>query len=273
MIEVGPRDRLTFKSAVDSWTLCVPRLLVYKAERAAALVETEAQMAELKKLRAKLREDILAEARRFELPVPQVAGGDLYTGEIIAGRFQVLGSVVPAGTFYVCDHRRDDLLVREGGLGSATKRFATVAEAEEWISQFTSGAGHDTGIPGSTTQEAVMAKPAVKTAPKPGRETLPKITAKSPKAAPVETKAPAAPKAGKAPATVTELKPAAKAPRDSAATMFKSLIMEGKLTDDQIFANVADKFGLDEKKRTYVAWYRNYLTKQGENPPAAKVTK
>lgn len=230
-------------------------------------------MVELRNLRAKLKEDSLAEAWRFDILIPQVAGGDLYTGEVIAGRFQVLGSVVPAGTFYVADHWRDDLLVREGGLGSNTRRFASVADAESWISQFTSGSRHDTSIPGSTTQEAVMAKPATaaKTAPKPGRETLPKGKGKTTAPAPEAVKAPAA-KATKG-ATVTELKQPVKAPRDSAATMFKALIMEGKLTDDQIFAKVAEKFGLDEKKRTYVAWYRNYLTKQGENPPAAKVIK
>ena len=68
--------------------------------------------------------------------------------------------------------------------------------------------------------------------------------------------------------------PAAKkepgAPRESAAAMFKTLIMEGKLTDDKIFEKVAAKFGLDEKKRSYVAWYRNDLVKKGETPPEAK---
>jgi len=57
---------------------------------------------------------------------------------------------------------------------------------------------------------------------------------------------------------------------DKPAAMFKELIMAGRFTDDVIFKKVQEKFGLDDKKRTYVAWYRNYLTKQGENPPAAK---
>jgi len=61
-----------------------------------------------------------------------------------------------------------------------------------------------------------------------------------------------------------------KVPRESAAQMFKDLIMAGKLTDDQIFATVKKKFGLDDKKRSYVAWYRNQLSKDGQKPPAAK---
>jgi hypothetical protein len=59
-------------------------------------------------------------------------------------------------------------------------------------------------------------------------------------------------------------------PRESAAQMFKDLIMEGKKTDDQIFAAVKAKFKLDDKKRSYVAWYRNALVKDGKKPPAAK---
>jgi hypothetical protein len=59
--------------------------------------------------------------------------------------------------------------------------------------------------------------------------------------------------------------------KQSAAQMFQDLIMEGKLTDDKIFEKVQEKFGLDEKKRGYVKWYRNHLKKQGMNPPEAKV--
>ena len=61
--------------------------------------------------------------------------------------------------------------------------------------------------------------------------------------------------------------------RESAAQMFQDLIMAGKLTDDQIFEKVQEKFGLDEKKRGYVKWYRNHLKKQGKNPPEPKVAK
>ena len=61
-----------------------------------------------------------------------------------------------------------------------------------------------------------------------------------------------------------------KAPRESAASMFKELIMTGGMTDDQIFAKVKAKYDLDDKKRGYVGWYRNWLKKQGQNPPDPK---
>ena len=68
--------------------------------------------------------------------------------------------------------------------------------------------------------------------------------------------------------------PAAKGEkRESAAQMFQDLIMAGKLTDDQIFEKAQEKFGLDEKKRGYVKWYRNHLKKQGKNPPEPKAPK
>jgi len=56
----------------------------------------------------------------------------------------------------------------------------------------------------------------------------------------------------------------------SAAQMFQGLIMGGKLTDDEIFSQVQEAFWLDDKKRSYVKWYRNNLIKKGENPPEAK---
>lgn len=58
--------------------------------------------------------------------------------------------------------------------------------------------------------------------------------------------------------------------RVTAAQMFQDLIMAGGLTDDEIFAKVQHEFGLDKKKRGYVAWYRNHLKKIGKNPPAEK---
>ncbi len=87
-----------------------------------------------------------------------------------------------------------------------------------------------------------------------------------------ETKKAAPAKAAKAVKTA----PAAKKKEDtgerkaSAASRFKELIMEGKKTDDQIFAVVQKEFGLDESKKSYVKWYRNDLTKKGAKPPAAK---
>jgi len=54
----------------------------------------------------------------------------------------------------------------------------------------------------------------------------------------------------------------------SVSAMFKGLVLEnvGKkkpLTDDQIFEKVKAKFGIDESKRGYVQWNRNWLKKEG----------
>jgi len=74
----------------------------------------------------------------------------------------------------------------------------------------------------------------------------------------------------KKPAAKPAAKKATGEKRESAAQMFQDLIMEGKLTDDQIFKKVQNKFGLDDNKRGYVKWYRNHLIKNGKKPPKAK---
>lgn len=82
-------------------------------------------------------------------------------------------------------------------------------------------------------------------------------------------------KPAKAAKTTVTKAPAAKSggKKPSAAQMFQDLIMAGRLTDDQIFEAVQAEFGLDEKKRGYVKWYRNHLKKQGKNPPEPKAAK
>lgn len=56
--------------------------------------------------------------------------------------------------------------------------------------------------------------------------------------------------------------------QQSAAQMFKDLIMEGRLSDDEIFKQVQINFGIDDSKLSYVKKYRNGLIKEGKNPPA-----
>jgi len=58
-----------------------------------------------------------------------------------------------------------------------------------------------------------------------------------------------------------------KKPRESASAMFQALLLAGELSDDKIFQKVQKKFGLDDKKRSYVAWYRNHLKKKGTPAP------
>lgn len=57
---------------------------------------------------------------------------------------------------------------------------------------------------------------------------------------------------------------------DTAASYYRQLIMQGKLTDDQIFAKVRKKFGVKDEYRTQVAWYRAQLKRHGHKPPPAK---
>jgi hypothetical protein len=73
--------------------------------------------------------------------------------------------------------------------------------------------------------------------------------------------------ADKKPTALKEAKPKVK--KENASQLFRDLIMEGKLTDDQIFAKAVQKYGLDAKKRWYVSWYRYDLRKKGLNPPDA----
>jgi len=117
----------------------------------------------------------------------------------------------------------------------------------------------------TTKKQTAAEKPAAAKAAKP--------VAKKAAAKPIEAKA-----GRRAIDPVVKTKPAEKPAKTgekkmSAAQMFQDLIMAGKLTDDQIFEKVQAEFGLDEKKRGYVKWYRNHLKKQGQNPPEAKVAK
>jgi hypothetical protein len=54
----------------------------------------------------------------------------------------------------------------------------------------------------------------------------------------------------------------------TASKMFKSLIMDGKLTDRQIWNAVNEKFYVRPDKFNYVSTWRCVLKQQGKNPPA-----
>lgn len=102
----------------------------------------------------------------------------------------------------------------------------------------------------------------------------PPPTDMKPKKKAVKKKATAKKKVAKKPVKKSVVKkPTAKksnAEYKSASQMFQALILEGKMTDDNIFSAVQEAFGLDDKKRSYVSWYRNKLKKDGQNPPEAK---
>lgn len=133
-------------------------------------------------------------------------------------------------------------------------------EALDYLSQVVNVSKQELEM-ATTKKQAAAEKPAKKeAAPKAGR-----------RATDPEVKAPKAKVVKPAAKPTKAAKPGEKKP--SAAQMFQDLIMAGKLTDDQIFEKVQAEFGLDEKKRGYVKWYRNHLKKQGQNPPEAKVAK
>lgn len=97
-----------------------------------------------------------------------------------------------------------------------------------------------------------------------------KIVAEKPKKEPkkVAQEKPIKQPVEKKPVKVKEPKPTGS--KKSAAQTFKDLIMDGKLTDKEIFKKVQDEFALDDSKFGYVKWYRNNLIKSGMKPPAAK---
>ena len=242
---------VTFDEIAEGWVFSTLRLLRHRWERCRVLADTEARRKlcdrmldryyeVLTERRHELEEGGMGE-RTAELVLQKNQKGR-YAGPLIYGHFQVMESLSPPDTYYLVDHSLPDLLVRERGPGSEVRRFSTIDEAKELAAQRSQLPVEETGQP--KKGYTIMAKPAVK---------------KTVFLTPVEKAKPAAKVA--APKAATERKP-------SASVRFRELIMEGKLTDDAIFAAVQKEFNLSDDKRSYVAWYRNDLTKQGKNPPA-----
>ncbi len=106
------------------------------------------------------------------------------------------------------------------------------------------------------TAKAADTKANSKTKAAPAKEVKAKPAAK---AAPVKAAKPAA-KA--APAPKAKKADAGDKPQ-SAADMFRTLIVEGKLSDDEIFAKVQKAHNLDDNKRRYVSFYRFDAKRKG----------
>jgi hypothetical protein len=144
---------------VEGWVFCGYDLLLYRWERGIALATTDADRDILARMEMKMVKEKNAPP---DVLVPQT-NGDRYAGPVISGRWQVMESFSPRGTYYVVDHWREDLLVREAGPGSHVKRFVGKSEAEAYISQFTtpqnpdiaSGTADDGGI---TKESRLMAR-------------------------------------------------------------------------------------------------------------------
>ena len=141
-----------------------------------------------------------------------------------------------------------------------SQTLGATKEAMEYLGQVINVSKQELEM-ATTKKQTVAEKPAAAKAAKPAVKKAAEVKAGRRAIDPVVKTKPA-----EKPAKPGEKKP-------SAAQMFQDLIMAGKLTDDQIFEKVQAEFGLDEKKRGYVKWYRNHLKKQGQNPPEAKVAK
>jgi len=268
--------RQTFAEIADGWVFCGLRLLRHRWERCRAIAETEAQRRTCRQMLDKYLEQMAADrsecaglGRPTEVQDGVLARGDAerYFGDLLHNRFRVAEGLSPAGTFYLIDYRLPDLVVREGGPASETWRFKSVEEAERRA-----------GILFFQPMETTVAKSATE---KKSREVngvapfeeAPRLsvaaTGERSGADKAGKKSDVKPAKTEKPAAITKpaktKEPAAE--RKSASGMFKQLIMAGKLTDDQIFAEVQKEFGLEEKQRTYVKWYRNDLSKKGMNPP------
>ena len=244
----------SFSDITEYWQFKSWRLLADAIERGAAVARTVADVATLSRMEARLMKIVEEERQRAGdgRIIPQIPSEGRYASPVIDDRWQVMQSVI-GNTFYIVDHSKDDLIVRESGPASNVRRFFTREEAENYVFQFTGppevgmsdpAEGRGAGSRQTTTQENNMAR--------------------APKKAEAPAKKPAPAK-----------KAAAQEGKLTKAAVFRSLIAANstakkKLTDDEIFEKAREHFpDLDESKRGYVKWYRNDMAKKGENPPEA----
>lgn len=251
-----------FNEIAEGWIFCTQRLLRYRIERCRVLMSTDAQRATVAKMMDRYLEEVAA-YRKLRIKDREPVGlqdlilqqnrEGMYAGPLIHGRFQVMESLIP-GSYYLADHTKPDLLLREGGPASEIRRFDTIDQAKEWAGRLAND--QPGAVPAPNKGPTMPAKKSAATM------SLPATGNPRGRVVPASAAPAVRGQATKAKATANgEKKP-------TASALFRELIMEGKLTDDKIFETVQKRFGLDEKKRSYVAWYRNDLTKQGQKPPA-----
>ena len=247
-----------FKSLAYGWPLLGLRLLRLCWERCRAVAETEADHAVLREMVAQYHDEMSRDVsmrerlgrdtttQRAVLTTGQHV--ERFFGPLLFGRFRVMETLKP-GQFFLVDYRLPDLLVG----GSEGKRYSSPVEAAKALNAL-------------NIQETEMETKPRLNLPATGKSN-PAIAAKFPPIDGGKGKAKAAvPAAAKPSEAKPDTKPAGDKP-ESAGAMFKRLIMEGKLTDDAIFTQVQAAHNLDDKKRSYVAWYRNDLAKNGKSPP------
>lgn len=270
-----------FGDFTESWIFCGFRILLYKWERAVVLAKEDMEFNLLKRMERKLRDEMAKEkSLTSEEVVLQTSGDDRYAGPMINGRFQIMESFTPKGTFYIADHEKHDLLLRVAGAASDVRRFASIKDAEDCIQAFTNGVSpvkrtNPGAVPEEDMQESSdMARTpkanaaALKAADVADKKIGTKAAAKNADADKQMKEVVKESKAGKVNGTkVADAVPAravkdVSGRKDTIASMFRDLIAKpGKMTDEQIHAKVEEAFGKKIAKNA-VSHYRADLERR-----------
>jgi hypothetical protein len=270
---------------MEGWIFCGYSILLWKWERGNCLAKSEAELALMARATVKLRDEMAKEYGRKDRPVPvaiedimiQTASDGRYAGPLIAGRWQVMEGWI-RNNYTICDHWREDLLVRAQGPGSDVRRFPTKEAAEAWIKGFTpdmecgikTPSARLTMLPTGKTNTletidmAKNPKAALAEARKAAAEADTKIGAKG-KAAPAKVAAKPVAPAKAAPKPAAEKRGPGRSVTTSgtAAAVIRAALLAAKpLSDDKILEKVRAEFG--NTANNAVAHYRKLLIASGQ---------
>jgi hypothetical protein len=273
-----------FSEFAGGWMFCGPVILQGRIERLRALAVTDTETALVARMLTQFWNDYREDraklyARDGEAPTlpaldEQIGMADAprYLGPRFRDRFQIAESVVPAGTYYIVDHGLLDLLVREDGPASTIARFPTIRAAEDRVRAIIERKPmDDTGERALKELRAKRREAALAVAREPTVE-APEIAPEAPFMPTPKAIVPAKPRShhpkargddGVAPRSWVNRKP-------KPSMLYRELIMEGKLTDREIFAAVQERFGVErvpDTRFSNVGWYRSELRTMGKSPP------
>lgn len=141
----------SFADTAEGWIFCGYAILLYKWERCRVLINQgdPNEVSKLARIEVKLFDEMVFDMSRDNryksnaltkeaFDVVKQTGGGHYAGPLLHGRFQVMESFVK-GSYYLADHKRDDLLHRVAGLASDTMRFQTIEAAETYAKNMFTG--------------------------------------------------------------------------------------------------------------------------------------
>ena len=230
-----------FWALTNGWILCSQSILLRRIQIALTHVSSKEKYEEAMKMIGVYNE-------RCDMAGVQLKSvSDYWRSEKIHDRFQILQSTLP-GHFIVSDDclPYDNCVVRNRSRngGGDIRHFTSVDEAKEWVEE---------------QYEKDSAKPNKKARPPEvetrSEEPKAKPTAKKPE----ETK----PTRDKTSGGTGPAQPKKK--RRPISGMMQELLLEGKLSDGEIWQTVKKELGLEgDKQKSYVAWNRKELIKQGK---------